>query len=218
MAHQREAEELHAKDKHMSKNISIIKGKVVIEGKFLEAEQEILIEKYKSKKVFEFWRTQLNSLAFLKNLPSLESLALINVKVEDINALSEISTLKKLFLNELKLSSGWDFLKNLTQIEELHILNVRGELILPDLQKLDHLKTFRIWGCKGLADVSMLKNTPNLEQVELVATALTPEKLLPLFEKPSIKYLSSSFSKKKDSELFQEYLDRYGKKAFREAM
>lgn len=200
----------------MSKTISLLKGKVIIEGKFAEQEQELLIEKYKSKKVFEFWRTQLKSLTFLKDLPNLEDLGLINVKVDDINALSEVNTLKRLFLNELKLNSGWGFLQNLTQIEELHILNIKGELTLPDLQKLDHLKTFRLWGCKGLADISILEKIPNLEEVELVDTALTLENLLPLFEKPSIKYLSSSFSKKKDKELFKEYLNKYGKKAYRE--
>jgi hypothetical protein len=202
----------------MSKNISLLKGKVVIEGKFSELEQAFLIEKYKSKKAFEFWRTQLKSLVFLKDLPNLESLGLINSKVENPGALSEISTLKKLFLNELKAGADWNFLENLTQIEELHILNTKGELILPNLLKLDHLKTFRIWGCKGFSDISMLKNVPNLEEVEFVDTALTPEKLLPLFEKPSVKYLSSSFSKKQDKELFLECLDKYGKKAFRESL
>lgn len=200
----------------MSKNISLLKGKVVIEGKLSEPDQEFLIEKYKSKKIFELWRTQLKSLAFLKNLPKMESLSLINTKVEDPGALAEISTLKNLFLNEFKPSSGWDFLANLTQIEELHILNTKGELALPDLQKLDNLKAFRIWGCKGFADISILKNVPNLEEVELVDTALTPEKLLPLFEKPSVKYLNAPFSTKKDNELFQEYLNKYGKKAYRE--
>lgn len=200
----------------MSKNISLLKGKVVIEGKLSEPEQEFLIEKYQSKKVFELWRTQLKSLTFLKDLRKMESLSLINTKVEDPQALSEIGSLKNLFLNEFKPGSGWNFLANLSQIEELQILNTRGELALPDLQKLDHLKTFRIWGCKGFADISILENTPNLEEIELVDTGLTPEKLLPLLEKPSVKYLSSSFNTKKDNELFQEYLDRYGKKAFRE--
>jgi hypothetical protein len=205
------------KDKHMSKNISLLKGKVVVEGKFSEQEKEFLIEKYKSKKVFEFWRTQLKSFTFLKDLSNIESLSLINVKSEDSDALSEIGTLKKLFLNEFKPGSGWNFLANLTQIEELHILNVKGELLLPELQKLDHLKTIRIWGCKGFADISALKNIPVLEEVELVDTSLTPEKLLPLLEKPSVKYLSSSFNTKKDNELFQTYLAKCGKKAFREA-
>ncbi len=200
----------------MSKNISLLKGKVVIEGKLSEPEQEFLIEKYKSKKVFEIWRTQFKSLTFLKDLLKMESLSLINTKVEDPQALSEIGSLKNLFLNEFKPGSGWNFLANLSQIEELQILNTRGELALPDLRKLDHLKTFRIWGCKGFVDISILKNTPNLEEVELVDTGLTPEKLLPLLEKPSVKYLSSSFNTKKDNELFQEYLDKYGKKSFRE--
>jgi hypothetical protein len=214
--HQQEVEELLAKDKHMSKNISLLKGKVVVEGKFSEPEQELLITKYKSKKVFEFWRVQLKSLTFLKEFPNIESLSLINVKAEDLNTLAQIGTLKKLFLNELKPASGWNFLAHLIQIEDLHILNTRGEFILPDLHKLDHLKTFRIFGCKGLADISMLKNAQNLEEVELVDTALTPENLLPIFENPSVKYLSSSFNTKKDNELFQMYLAKYGKKAFRD--
>jgi hypothetical protein len=125
----------------------------------------------------EFWRTQLKSLTFLKNLPKIESLSLINVKVEDPNTLCEIDTLKNLFLKEFKLGSGWDFLANLAQIEELHILNTRGELVLPDIQKLDQLKTFRLWGCKGFTNISILKNTPNLEEVALVDTVLTLEKL-----------------------------------------
>ena len=195
----------------MPENVRLLKGRVVVEGKLSGPEQELLVEKYKSKKAFEFWRTQLKSLAFLKELPSLESLSLVNARIEDVNALSEVNTLKTLFLNEARLGSDWGFLANLCQIEELHILNIRGELALPDLGNLDCLRAFRIWGCKGLADISALENTPRLEEVELIDTGLTPERTLPLFKKPSIKYLNASFGKKKSDELFQEYLERYGK-------
>lgn len=58
----------------MSKNIGLLKGKVVIEGQFSESEQELLIKKYKSKTEFEFWRTKHKSLTFLKGLPELREL------------------------------------------------------------------------------------------------------------------------------------------------
>ena len=57
---------------------------------------------------------------------------------------------------------------------------------------------------------------PHLEEVALVDTALTPDDLLPLLEKPSITYLSSTFATKRETDLFEEYLDRYGKMAYRE--
>lgn len=199
----------------MSKNIGLLKGTVVIEGELLGAEQELLAKKYKSKKVFELWRAQYPSLVFLKKFPCLEKLSLIKVKIKDAHALSEISTLKNLFLNEARFDCGWNFLSDLTQIEELYILNARGELVLPDLGKLDQLKVFRIWGCKGLSDISILKNARQLEEVDLVDTALTPDKLLPLFEMPSVRYINASFGTKKDSDLFQKYLDKYGKKCLR---
>lgn len=201
----------------MSKNVSLLKGKVVIEGKISGPEQEFLIEKYKTKKVFEIWRSQLKELSFLKNLPNIEVLSLINTKVEDSQALSQIGTLKNLFLNEFKPGSGWDFLAGLSQIEELQILNTRGELALPDLQKLGGLKIFRLWGCKGFTDISILNHAPNLEEVELIDTGLSPADLLFLFERPNVKYLNASFKTKKENDTFQEYLDRYGKKAFRES-
>jgi hypothetical protein len=166
----------------MSKKINLLKGKVVIEGELLESEQELLVKKYKSKKIFELWRAQYPSLVFLKNLPCLENLSLINVKVDDASALPEMSTLKNLFINGAKFGCGWGFLADLTQIEELHILNLRGEFVLPDLGELDQLKVFRIWGCKGLSDISVLKNVRQLEEVDLVDTGLTPDNLLPLLK------------------------------------
>ena len=139
------------------------------------------------------------------------------MKVADPRALAEIGTLRRLFLNGFTSAAGWGFLADLTQIEELHILNTRGALVLPDLQRLDHLRTFRIWGCKGLSDLSILTDVPHLEEVELVDTALAPDDLLPLLEKPSIAYLSATFATKRDTDRFDEYLDTYGKRAFREA-
>lgn len=199
----------------MSKNIGLLKGKVVIEDQFSESEQELLIKKYKSKTEFEFWRTKHKSLTFLKDLPELESLSLISTKVENADFLSEIPKLKTLFLNAAKFDSGWNFLENLNQIEELHILNVRGKLILPDLKMLDQLKSFRIWGCKGLADISVLENVRQLEEVDLVDTAVTLENLLPVIEKPSVKYINATFGRKKDRDLFQEYVDKFEKKLFK---
>ena len=57
---------------------------------------------------------------------------------------------------------------------------------------------------------------PHLEEVRLVDTALTPDDLLPLLEKPSLACVSSTFATKREADLFDEYLERYGKVAFRE--
>ena len=192
----------------------VVKGTVVVEETFSQAD---LVRRHASRREFELWRMRLASLAFLTDLPAIERLGLINVKVADPHALAEIGTLRNLFLNGFTSASGWGFLAELTQIEELHILNTRGKLVLPDLARLDHLKTFRIWGCKGLSDISILTEVPHLEEVQLVDTALTPDDLVPLLEKPSVGYLSSSFGTQRESKLFEEYLDTYGKKQWRES-
>ncbi|GEK21797.1 hypothetical protein CXY01_23170 [Cellulomonas xylanilytica] len=149
---------------------------------------------------------------FLRDLPALESLSLINVRVDDARALAEVGTLRRLFLNGIKPTPGWDFLAGLAQIEELQILNVRGPLVLPDLSGLDRLATFRIWGCRGLTDVSVLENTPLLEEVELVDAGLTPDDLGSLLEKSTLAYLSCTFATRRDTDRFHQDLDRYGKK------
>ncbi|MDQ0372712.1 hypothetical protein [Cellulomonas humilata] len=192
----------------------VVKGTVVVEENFSQAD---LVRRHASRREFELWRMRLASLEFLKDLPAIERLGLINVKVADPHALAEIGTLRNLFLNGFTSAPGWGFLAELTQIEELHILNTRGKLVLPDLTRLDHLKTFRIWGCKGLSDISILTEVPHLEEVQLVDTALTPDDLVPLLEKPSVRYLSSSFGTQRESKLFEEYLDTYGKKQWRES-
>ena len=48
-------------------------------------------------------------------------------------------------------------------------------------------------------------------------TALTPDRLLPLLEKPSVAYLSSTFGTRRDTDLFDERLVRYGKTRFRDS-
>jgi hypothetical protein len=198
-------------------NVRVVKGTVVVEDTFSEAELGQLVGRHRSRTAFELRRTRHTSLAFLTDLPAIESLSLVSVKVGDARALSQVGTLRTLFLNGITAGAGWDFLADLVQIHHLHILNTRGELALPDLSGLARLTSFRAWGCRGLDDVSILSGAPRLEEVELVDTGLTPEQLVPLLEKPSVRYLSSSFRRRQDAELFQQYLDRAGKKAHREA-
>lgn len=201
----------------MTKNVSLLKGKVVVQDKFSSAEEEILNKKYKGKTVFEFWRTSHQSLCFLESMENIESLSLINTKIDDATALADLNTLNHLFLNGIKLKSGWDFLADLKQIRELHILNIKGELTLPNLAKLDSLNTFRIWGCKGLGDVSFLLGVPKLEEIELIDTALQPDDLLGLLAKPSVRYVNARFNTKKNNDLFLEYLQKFNKKQYRDA-
>lgn len=198
----------------MPKNIRIVHGTVVAEGRF--SESDLLVPRYTSRGDVELWRAELPSLAFLKNLPVLERLGLINVKVADPRALAEIGTLRNLFLNGFRSAAGWDFLADLTQIEELNVLNTRGQLVLPDLHRLESLRTFFAWGCRGLSDLSFLTEVPRLEEVQLVDTALTPDDLVPLLEKPSVAYVSATFATRREADLFEAYLERYGKKAHRE--
>jgi len=115
----------------------VVKGTVVVEGTFSESD---LVRRHASRREFELWRMRLASLAFLTDLPAIERLGLINVKVADPRALAELGTLRNLFLNGFTSASGWGFLAELAQIEELHILNTRGPLVLPDLRRLDHLR------------------------------------------------------------------------------
>lgn len=201
----------------MTKNVSLLKGKVVVQDKFSSVEEETLNKKYKDKMEFEFWRTNLQSLSFLESFDKIKSLSLINTKLDDTSALSRLDTLDRLFLNGIKPASGWAFLENLKQIRELHILNIKGEFVIPSLGELDSLRTFRVWGCKGFADVSSLLGVPNLEEVELIDTALLPEDLLDLFAKPSLRYVNARFSTKKNNDLFAEYLLKFNKKQYRDA-
>lgn len=62
---------------------------------------------------------------------------------------------------------------------------------------------------KDFSDVSILKETKNLEEVELVGTALEPDDLLPLFERNSIKWISAQFKTKKQNDIFSGYLEKY---------
>ncbi|WP_437857178.1 hypothetical protein [Sorangium sp. So ce363] len=192
-----------------------MKGKVVVEDKFASLEEEVIKAKYGSKRVFEFWRTNHVSLSFLTGLSDIEDLSLINAKIEDPSALSCLTTLKRLFLNGVKVSSGFGFLSGLSQIEELYLLNLKGELALPSLKGLDSLKTFRVWGCKRFSDVSVLEEAQGLEEVEFVDTAMEPDDLLVLFEKASIKYINSQFRAKKQNDVFSEYLVKFNKNQYR---
>ncbi|KYF53237.1 hypothetical protein BE08_22850 [Sorangium cellulosum] len=179
-------------------------------------EEEVVRARYRDRKIFEFWRTSHASLLFLKDLSDVEDLSFVNAKIEDASALSCLSTLKRLFLNGVRVSSGFGFLATLDQIEELHLLNLRGELVLPDLGGLGSLRRFRVWGCKRFSDASVLKGVRDLEEVELVDTALGPDDLLVLFEKASVKYIDSRFGTKRHNDAFSEYLVKFNKKQYRD--
>ncbi|WP_438019318.1 hypothetical protein WMF18_09710 [Sorangium sp. So ce315] len=200
----------------MSKNIRVVKGKVVVEGKFTSLEEEVVRARYRDRKVFEFWRTSHASLSFLKDLADVEGLSFVNAKIEDPSALSCLSSLKKLFLNGVRVSSGFGFLATLGQIEELYLLNLKGELVLPDLEGLGSLRKFRVWGCKRFSDASVLKGVRDLEEVEFVDAGMVPDDLLVLFEKASIKYINCRFGTKRHNDAFSEYLVKFGKKQYRE--
>lgn len=200
----------------MPTNVRVVKGKLVVEDEFSELERRVLAGRHRSRTELELRRTRHESLAFLADLPALERLEVVSAEVDDPTALAEAGALRTLFLNGTAPRSGWGFLADLTQIEELHLLNVRGPLALPDLCRLDRLRTFRAWGCTGLADVSSLESASRLEEVELVATSVTADGLLPLLAKPSVLYVSATFTTKRENERFRQHLDRYGKRAFRE--
>lgn len=201
----------------MPTNVSVIKGAVVVEGALTEPDRQRLVRLCATRSTVEVWRAQHTALALLLDLPGLADLSLVNVRVDDPGALPEISTLRRLFLNQARFRTGWGFLASLTQIEELHLLNVRGEVVLPDLRALDRLRMVRVWGCTGLTDVSGLAVAPHLEDVRLVDTGMTPAGLAPLLEKPSVRRLSSTFPRIKDDEHFRELLARHGKTADSEA-
>ncbi|WP_437783601.1 hypothetical protein [Sorangium sp. So ce1097] len=209
-------EELLAGRDSMSKNIRIVKGKVVVEGKFTLLEEEVVRVKHRDRKIFEFWRTSHASLSFLKDLSGVEDLSFVNAKIEDPSALSCLSTLKRLFLNGVRVSSGFGFLATLGQLEELHLLNLKGELVLPDLEGLGSLRKFRVWGCKRFLDASVLKGVRDLEEVEFIDTAMGPDDLLVLFEKASVRYIDARFGTKRNNDVFSEYLVKFGKKQYRE--
>ncbi|WP_434046605.1 MULTISPECIES: hypothetical protein [Sorangium] len=210
-----EEEPLAGRD-FMSKNISIVKGKVVVEGKFTSLEEEVVRAKCRGRKILEFWRTSHASLSFLRGLIGVEELSFVNAKIEDPSALSCLSTLKRLFLNGVRVRSGFGFLATLEQIEELHLLNLKGELVLPDLEGLDSLRKFCVWGCKGFSDASVLKGVRHLEEVEFIDTAMGPDDLLVLFEKASIKCVDSRFRTKRHNDTFSEYLVKFNKRQYRD--
>lgn len=199
----------------MSKNVSLRKGKVVIEDKFTASEEELIKSKHRAKKAFEFWRTRHTSLLVLKELSNIDDLSFINCKIGDPSALAHLATLKRLFFNGTQVSSGLGFLSDLSQIEELHLLNLKGNLTLPSFKNLDALKRFRVWGCKKLSDVSALEEVRNLEEVELIDTALEPDDLLALLKKPSTKYINPQFKTQRHNDAFAEYLARYNKSRHR---
>ncbi|WP_437991875.1 hypothetical protein [Sorangium sp. So ce145] len=193
-----------------------MKGKVVVEDKFTSLEEEVIKARYGSKSVFEFWRTNHASLSFLKELSGIEDLSFVNAKIEDPSSLSCLTTLKRLFLNGVKVSSGFGFLSDLSRVEELHLLNMKGELALPSLEGLGSLKSFRVWGCKRFSDASALKEVRGLEEVEFIDTAMEPDDLLVLFEKASIKYIDSRFRTKRQNDVFSEYLVKFNKSQYRD--
>jgi hypothetical protein len=195
----------------VSKHVTVVKGKVLVQDQFTSVEEALVRTKHRNKSVFEFWRTRHASLEFLSDFEKLEELSLINATIATPESLSKLRGLKKLFLNGAKFASGYGFLAHLDQIEELHLLNVRGAFTLPDLEPLASLRTFRVWGCKGFADASVLNAAPRLEELEFIDTALTPEALTALFEKESVKYLSARFGTKRENDAFSQLSTTYGK-------
>ncbi|WP_437638390.1 hypothetical protein [Sorangium sp. So ce854] len=200
----------------MPKNVRVVKGKVVVEGEFASLEEEVVRARYRDRKIFEFWRTSHASLSFLKDLDGVEELSFVNAKIEDPSALSCVSTLRKLFLNGVRVGSGFGFLAMLDQIEELYLLNLKGELALPDLGRLGSLRKFWVWGCKRFLDASVLKEVRDLEEVEFIDTAMGPDDLLVLFEKASVKYINARFGTKRHNDVFSEYLVKFNKKQYRD--
>ena len=119
--------------------------------------------------------------------------------------------MRSLFINTSAIAAGFDFLADLAQVEELHLLNHRGPLTLPALEGMAALKRFRVWGCKGFTDISVLAEVPQLEEVELIDAGLEPEDLKPLITKPTIRYVNAQFATQSRNAHFTELLAKYGK-------
>lgn len=201
----------------MSATAKILKGTVSIEGQLSRANEAALAKKYAGKTSFNLRRMKLESLSFLGAFEGIRDLSFVNVKVADASALTELGALERLFLNGVTVGAGFGFLSKLAALEELHLLNLRGPLELPSLTDLGALTKFRVWGCKGFSDLSILQEVPNLEELELVDTALEPDDLLPLLGKTSVRFVAAQFKTKKHNDVFSEHLTKFGKTRYREA-
>lgn len=119
---------------------------------------------------------QLKNLSLLNRLYNLQSLAVTDCKLSDLEALSSISGLKYLGLASLAKLSDLSGIENLDKLEYLHLLDLPQVEAIPSLKKLTNLRRLSICGLKNLTDLAGIAEAPNLEEIILFnMTHLTVE-------------------------------------------
>lgn len=200
----------------MPADISVVKGKVCVTGQLTDAQVPDLVRRCATRSRLELRRTRHQTLELLEQLPGIEELELVRTRVTDAGALARLPALRVLWLNGVTVESGFGFLAGLSQVQELHLLNHRGALELPDLAGMTSLRTFREWGCKGLTDLSVLLDVPQLEEVALTDAGVEPEDLVPVVAMPSVRYVSAQFGSKGRNDRFAEIVAAHGKAQYRD--
>lgn len=113
--------------------------------------------------------TETLDLSPLKALTNVEYISL-GGRVDDVNPLAKIKSLKKLDLYETKVKSLASF-KSLKQIEKLDLYGT-GVSDLSPLSGLKSLKTLRLGNCPLVTDIKPLVALPKLESLDLSHTGV----------------------------------------------
>jgi hypothetical protein len=119
---------------------------------------------------------QLKNLSLLNRLYNLQSLAVTDCKLSDLEALSSIGGLKYLGLARLAKLSELSGIENLDKLEYLQLLDLPQVEAIPSLKNLTNLRRLSICGLKKLTDLAGIAEAPNLEEIILFdMTHLTVE-------------------------------------------
>lgn len=198
----------------MEEGFHKVKNKIIIEKRLSDIEIA-QITKHKSCTAIALWHMKQKDLNFLEILTKLTSVEIYASQIDSFEALTKISTLEHVFLNEIKNHGDLSFLNQLTQIRVLDLLYLPKLEKFPDLSDCKKLEKVKLYSCKNLTDIDNIKRISSIEEIEVLGTPHEPNDLEFLIALTNVKYITAQFGSNKANKQFDDLLTKYGKTRYR---
>ena len=137
---------------------------------------ELAFQLKKIREYFDFWFIEnLDIKDISDNFPNLEELtiALPSNTAENLEYVSELTQLKKLYIDAGSSLNNLSLISNLTNLEQLD-LDINNNVDLTDLENLTNLKVISFFGNDNyINDISSISELNNLERIYINYTTVT---------------------------------------------
>jgi len=154
----------------------------------------------------------LDNLSCIRSLKNLKSLNIKLGHIKDFSAIEHFKNLEYIELWQIRGLFNLSFISQLTGLKKLFLQSLNNITRFPELNNLEKLNWILLDNMKNLNDFSSLEFAPALNEfTQYSANGKIINQYIPLLKNPSLRELLIGFGSDKRNREFEELAKKYGK-------